>query len=113
MPDVDRETDLNTFITQWRETPDQDLKHSVHMCQIAENVIRSMQDKLGEAKAMYDKPMEDWCNQYIQVLRKIELQKYNEISAKVFEFMDVHTKLTPEQIAKNQDQQNKRSSKGD
>jgi len=35
------------------------------------------------------------------VLRKIELEKYDEISAKVFEFMDVHTKLTPEQIAKN------------
>jgi len=40
------------------------------------------------------------------------LEKFNEISAKVFEFMDVHTKLTPEQIAKNQDQ-NKRGAKGD
>ena len=73
------------------------------MCQIAENVIRSMQDKLGEAKSMYDQRMENWCNEYIQALRAIELTKFNEISAKVFEFMDVHTKLTPEQIAKNQD----------
>lgn len=61
---------------------------------------------------MYDQRQLDWCNQYIQMLRDIELQKFNEISAKVFEFMDVHTKLTPEQIAKNQEQ-NKRSSKGD
>ena len=82
------------------------------MCQIAENVIRSMQDKLGEAKSMYDREMEDWCNRYIQVLRGIELTKFNEISAKVLEFMDVHTKLTPEQIAKNQDN-NKRGAKGD
>ena len=66
------------------------------MCQIAENVIRSMQGKLGEAKAMYDSAQLEWCNDYIQVLRKIELTKFNEISAKVFEFMDVHTKLTPE-----------------
>jgi hypothetical protein len=73
------------------------------MCQIAENVIRSMQDKLGEAKAMYDRRSETWCNDYIQVLRNIELEKFNEISAKVLEFMDVYTKLTPEQIAKNQD----------
>jgi len=51
---VDRETDLNTFITQWRETPDVDMEQAVKMCQIAENVIRSMQDKLGEAKAMYE-----------------------------------------------------------
>ena len=96
LPDVDRETDLNTFITQWRETEEPDLQTSVELCQIAENVIRSMQDKLGEAKAMYDKPMEDWCNQYINVLRGIELSKFDDISAKVFEFMDVHTKLTPE-----------------
>ena len=61
---------------------------------------------------MFDRRQEEWCNQYIQMLRKIELEKFNEISAKVFEFMDVHTKLTPEQIAKNQDQ-NKRGAKGD
>lgn len=54
-----------------------------------------MQDKLGEAQAMYDSQQLEWCNQYIKVLREIELQKYNEISAKVFEFMDVHTKLSP------------------
>ncbi len=54
----------------------------------------------------------DWCNHYITILRKLELEKFDEISAKVFEFMDVHTKLTPEQIAKNQDN-NKRGAKGD
>ena len=112
LPDVDRETDLNTFITQWSETPDQDIKHSAAICQIAEDVVRSMQDKLGEAKAMYNKDQEEWCKHYIKILRDIELRKFDEISAKVFEFMDVHTKLSPEQIAKNQDQQ-KRGSKGD
>jgi len=35
------------------------------MCQIAENIIRSMQGLLGEAKAMYNKEKEAWCNQYI------------------------------------------------
>ena len=69
LPDVDRETDLNTFITQWRETQDQDLKQTARVCQIAENVIRSMQDKMGEAKAMYDTTKEEWCNSYITLLR--------------------------------------------
>ena len=82
------------------------------MCQIAEDVIRSMQDKVGEAKAMHDQAQLDWCDEYIQILREIELEKYQQISAKVFEFMDVHTKLTPEEIAKNQES-NKRGSKGD
>lgn len=60
-----------------------------------------MQDKLGEAKAMYNIEQEQWCKNYIKILRDIELRKFDEISAKVFEFMDVHTKLSPEQIAKN------------
>ena len=71
------------------------------MCQVAENIICSMQDKLGEAKAMYDKNMVDWCYEHINILRTIELQKFDEISAKIFEFMDVHTRLSPEEIAKN------------
>ena len=62
---------------------------------------------------MYDNTQLEWCNQYIKVLRGIELQKYNEISAKVFEFMDVYTKLSPQEIANNQAAANKRSSKGD
>ena len=62
---------------------------------------------------MYDQAKLDWCNQYTQVLRGIQLQKYNEVSAKVFEFMDVHTKLSPAEIARNQENANKRSSKGD
>lgn len=62
LPDVERETDLNTFITQWRETADHDLDSAADYCQIAENVIRSMQDKLGEAKAMYNANELDQCN---------------------------------------------------
>lgn len=53
LPDVERETDLNTFITQWKETDSPDLESAALQCQVAENVIRSMQDKLGEARAMY------------------------------------------------------------
>ena len=74
---MDRETDLNTFITQWRETEDQNMKQAVEMCQIAENVIKSMQDKLGEAKSMHDERMQTWCNHYIQILRDLELEKFD------------------------------------
>ena len=111
LPDVDRETDLNTFITQWRETEDPDLESAVHMCQVAENVIRSMQDKLGEAKSMYETDQLEWCNNYIQILRKIELKKFNEVSAKVFEFMDKHTKLSQKEI--DEQKNSKRNTKGD
>ena len=67
---------------------------------------------MGEAKAMYDTTKEEWCNSYITLLRQIEHEKFAEICAKSFEYMDVHTKLSPEEIAKISEQQ-KRGSKGD
>lgn len=70
---MDRETDLNYFITQWRETKDPDLKTAAKMSQIAEDVIRSMQLKRGEAIANNNQRMLDWCNEYSKNLRDIEL----------------------------------------
>lgn len=110
---MDRETDLNTFITQWRETADSTLEGAIAQCQIAENVITSMQDKLGEALSMYDTNLLRWCNNYINILREIELRKFDEISAHIFEFMDNHTKLSPSEIAKQTEQPKVRSGKGD
>ena len=106
LPDVDRETDLNYFITQWRETKDTDLKEAITSSQIAENVVRSMQVKKGEALAEYNTPLLDWCRDYTDRLRKIELRKFDEITAHVFEYMDVHTRMTAEEI--QQQNENKR-----
>lgn len=100
LPDVDRETDLNFFITQWRETKDPNLKSAIETSQIAENVIRSMQFKKGEALANNDQKMLSWCKTYAQTLRDIELRKFDEITAFVLEYIDVHTKMTPEEQAK-------------
>ena len=54
LPDVDNERDLTSFITLWTEGKDKDLKSAIKQCQVAENVIESMQDMSGEALAMYD-----------------------------------------------------------
>ena len=64
LPDVDRETDLNFFITQWIETKDSELKGAIEQAQVAENIIRSMQFKRGEALASYDNELLGWCRDY-------------------------------------------------
>ena len=64
LPDVDRETDLNYFITQWSESKDKDLREAIDQAQVAENVVRSMQLKKGEALAEYNTELLDWCQMY-------------------------------------------------
>ena len=98
LPDVDRETDLNSFITQWKETKMQSLGEAIEYAQTSENVIRSLQDKRGEALAMYDREKLQWCHDYMDKLRGIELAKFDEVSAHILEYMDLHTKLTEEEI---------------
>ena len=93
LPDVDRETDLNYFITQWRETKDEDLKFAITQAQIAENVVRSMQVKKGKALADYDHNTLAWCLEYTEKLRQIELMKFDEITAHIFEYIDKHTMM--------------------
>ena len=58
------ERDLTSFITQWREQVDSDLIKAANNCQIAENVIREMQNIQGEAMAMFDLGKLEWCKDY-------------------------------------------------
>lgn len=61
---------------------------------------------------MYDKSRQAWCENYTNQLREIELRKFDEISAFILEYIEVYTKLTPEEIAKLKDS-NKSRGKGD
>lgn len=55
-----------------------------------------------------------WCNKYIEGLREIELRKYDEITSHIFEYFELHSKRTAEEIAKVRAEQNARKgSKGD
>ena len=112
LPDPNDETDLTTFITLWNESQDPSLKTAISNCQIAEDVINSMQNLQGEALAMYDHQKLKWVQQYTNQLRDIELKKYDGISAHILEFIEQYTKLTPEEVKKLKDT-NKARGKGD
>lgn len=60
-----------------------------------------MQDMSGEALAMYNATKLEWCRGYTEKLRKIELTKFDQICAHILDYMEVHTKLTPEEIERN------------
>lgn len=53
LPDPEDEKDLTTFITLWKEQQDANLKECADNCQVAENVIKTMQEILGNAIANF------------------------------------------------------------
>jgi hypothetical protein len=57
-----------------------------------------MQEKLGEAESEFDMRTVDWCNDYIEAIRKIELKKWEDVVAHILENIEVHTKLTAEEL---------------
>lgn len=111
LPDPSKETDITTFMTLWKDSKDKDLKEAIERCQIAEEVLRQMQNISGEAMSMYDKKTEAWCSEYAKVLREIEFKKYDEITAKFMEYMDQHTKMTEEEKKAEEAQKKKQATK--
>jgi hypothetical protein len=71
-----------------------------------------MQSIMGEAFAMYDNKKLAWCREYIETMRKIELQKFDSICAYILEYIETYAKLTKEEIAKLKDSSKARG-KGD
>ncbi len=56
-----------------------------------------MQTISGDAIAMYDEKKLEWCYNYQKELRNLQLQKFDEVTAKIMEYMDVHTKMSEEE----------------
>lgn len=112
LPDPTNERDLTTFITLWREDQEKSLAEAAKNAQTSEDVIDAMQTIMGEAMANYDTKRQAWCDEYRAEMRRIELQKFDEITAYIMEYIETHTKLTKEQIAQIKDT-NKARGKGD
>lgn len=98
LPSPYDERDLTSFITQWRETPDTELRQAIDNCQIAENVVKEMQNLQGEALAEYDGTQLRWCQHYVDELRSITAEKFDQICAHVLMYMEKHTRLSDEEI---------------
>lgn len=98
LPDPTNEKDLTTFITQWRENKDKTLTDSCNNCQVAENVIKAIDLILSEALSQYDYQKIEWCNDYIQEIRNIMVQKYADISQDIFTYIENYTQYTPEEL---------------
>jgi len=112
LPDVDDERDITTFVSLWQSDKDKSLSEAIQQCQIAEDVITSMQNISGEAIAMSNYRKLEWCRDYTKQMRDIELKKWNDICAYVLEYMEQYTRLTPEEIEAQKDQKQNRG-KGD
>lgn len=110
LPDVYNERDITTFASLWRDQKDKTLDEAIEKCQIAENVLTSMQEKLGEAESEYDVKTIDWCRSYMKEMREIELDKWKSVTAYILENLEIYTKMTDKEIeaSKNQKQTGKK-----
>ena len=100
LPDPTNERDLTTFITLWKESKDKTLKDCADQCQVSEDVIRTMQNILGDAMANYNHDRVNWCYTYMAKMRENVLNKFDAISAHTLEYIENHTKIPPEEMEK-------------
>lgn len=100
LPDPNNERDLTTFITIWKESNDKTLEECGKNCQTSEDVIREMQNILGEALSNYEQSKVEWCYNYMREMRSIVLKKFDAICAHTLEYIENHTRYTAEELEK-------------
>ena len=86
---------------------------AINSCQTAENIILEMQNIQGEARSTYNGDKLEWCRHYIEQLRKIEAEKFDQICAHTLMYMEKHTKLSEEEIQKAKESGKAGRGKGD
>lgn len=59
---------------------------------------------------MYDEKKLEWCHNYMSELRELELTKFDEVTAKIMEYMDFHVKRSD--ADKEKDATNNKNRKG-
>jgi hypothetical protein len=59
-----------------------------------------MQSILGEALANYNNEKVEWCQGYVSKMREIVHKKFDAIAAFTLEYIENHTKFTPEELEK-------------
>lgn len=104
LPDPENEKDLTTFITMWREQKDKNLQECIERSQTSEEVIRQMQNILGRALSNFNYTQSEWCYEYMNIMRKLIFEKYDEVSAFILEYIEDYTKFTKEELIKLQQQ---------
>lgn len=65
---------------------------------MSEDVIRVMQNILGEAHANFNSEKVRWCEHYMAIMREIVLHKFDSISAHILEYIELQTKIPPEEM---------------
>ena len=100
LPDPENEKDLTTWIRLWVESKDRTLQEALDNCQTAENVIKAINNSLGEAMAQCDYEKIKWCQTYIDEIRRITLIKYDQISTDTLTYFEGYTKYTEEEKEK-------------
>ncbi len=60
--------------------------------QISEDVIKDMQSILGDAQSEYKGSQVDWCWGYMKLMRSEVLNKFDNITAKILEYIEEFSK---------------------
>ena len=98
LPDPEDEKDLTTFITLWVEESDKSMAEALENSQTAEDVVKKLQTILGEAMSQYDYAKIKWCEDYMERLRTVIVNKFDKVSANVFSYIDKYIKYTDEEL---------------
>lgn len=102
LPDVTKESSLNTYLSMWREDDDQQspmvrYKPLIDGCSTTERVVDLLEEVHAEAREELQLRKSSWVTSFVQLLRNLEQAKIDQLTAQFLarydEFEDRETRV--------------------
>ena len=100
LPDPNVEKDITTFLRLWEESEDKSLPECLKNCSTAELINDKIYMLYYRAQAEFDPEKAEWCQYYIEKLKKMCRFKFDQVTKMVMDNLEVYLLYTEEEKAK-------------
>lgn len=106
LPDPTDERDITSFLRLWEESKDKSLAECIKNCDVSELINDKIYELYYEAKSEFNHEKAEWCEYYIDKMRRMCRYKFDEITKRTMDKIEVYLLLTEEEKSKSTSKKN-------
>jgi len=97
-PNVALESDLNTYLSTSRAEVLTGFDQAIAFSQYAERVVEDLMDLASTAREEGDEPRQEWCMEYMDEIRTLEMEKIDDATAHMLQHIETLKVTTKQEV---------------
>lgn len=87
-PNVAFENEITTYMTMVREEPAHKMEDAMRKCHESEEIVGDLMELYCKAREDGDSARQEWCERYVQEIRKLEIEQIDEATAYLLQYIE-------------------------